>query len=78
MNVDLDEGQRQLVLLALALMSRLRPGFKFAASQVAALLGTDGPAMFEQLWGYNDNVSPQPSAFDGGDPPTPAAGTGGA
>lgn len=34
--IDIDEGQRQLILLSLAICSKLRPGFDYALSKIAA------------------------------------------
>jgi hypothetical protein len=52
-SLTIDEGQRQLVLLALAHLALERPGFNDALSRIAKLIDNerrDGkPEMFEQF-----------------------------
>lgn len=57
MNVELEEEDRQFLLLGLALTARLRPGFDYAAGEIAKKLG--GEQMFTDFKKYNANVEPQ-------------------
>lgn len=58
MTLELDEADRQLVLLALALMVLLRPGFDHAAGLVADQM--DGRLMMNWFKQLNaDTVRPQ-------------------
>lgn len=52
------EGDRQLLLLSLALLSRLRPGFEPACRKSAILL--NGEQLYQALQKYNSDVQPQP------------------
>lgn len=54
MIVDIDEGDRQFLLLSLALCTLLRPGFHYAAGEIAAKL--EGRAMFEDFRRLNEDV----------------------
>jgi len=57
--LGLAEEDRQFVLLSLALCSLLRPGFHFAAGNIAQKFF--GREMFEQFREYNrDTVNPEP------------------
>ena len=58
MIVDLEEGERQFVLLSLALCVLLRPGFKLPAETISDKL--NGREMYEGLmWCNEDVVKPQ-------------------
>lgn len=62
MNFELEESDRQMLLLSLALCARLRPGWDYAAGEIAKKLG--GEQMFTDFKKYNDNVEPQRSRLD--------------
>lgn len=69
MTIEIEEEDRQMLLLALALTRRLRPGWDYATRLVAVKL--KGEKMFDDFWVFNENVPPQPSRLDRGTPPTP-------
>lgn len=48
-----EEGDRQLVLLALANLALLRPGFDHALRTLAGRFGMDGDGLFEQFKEWN-------------------------
>jgi len=56
--IQIDESQRQLLLLALATLALQRPGFDFALAEIAKLIDNDAggqPEMYSQfkrLGGY--------------------------
>lgn len=56
---DLDAAQRQMLVLALALMVEQRPGWEFAARQIASQLG--GRDQYEK---YLDLRKSRPSRMD--------------
>ncbi len=45
----LGEEDRQLVLLAMAVLSLVNPGFRYALEEVAGRMGADGVAMFNEF-----------------------------
>jgi hypothetical protein len=50
MTVEIDEAQRQLVILALAILSLDRPGFEFACLEAANEFGRiDAQEMFKEF-----------------------------
>ncbi len=57
MTFDIDESDRQMLLLSLGLCVLLRPGFDYACGEIAEKLG--GRAMFEDFKRFNPNVKPQ-------------------
>ncbi len=61
MKVDIDEADRQMLLLSLGLCALLRPGFHYACGEIAETL--QGRAMFEDFRRLNaDVVHPQAMA----------------
>jgi hypothetical protein len=48
--VTIDEGQRQMILMALAHLAVERPGFDYALSEIASLMDNESPAG-PQLYG---------------------------
>jgi hypothetical protein len=59
MNVEIDEGQRQMILCALALTTLLRPGWEYACGEIADVF--HGREMFELFRRNNrDQVKPTP------------------
>jgi hypothetical protein len=63
---DFEESDRQLVVLSLALCSKLRPGFECATREIAKKLSAE--AMFDTFRECNPAVRPVPPP--GGDPGT--------
>lgn len=49
MNYDLEQSDRQMVLLALAELSIRRPGWNYAAREVAKKLGVEAETMFDMF-----------------------------
>ncbi len=54
MTVEIDESQRQLILLALAKLSLARPGFAHALRETAKQL--EGEAMFDEFVKHGPDV----------------------
>lgn len=53
------EEDRQLIILSLALCSKLRPGFMMACREAAKNLHGGSPEMFDQFRSFNPDVKPQ-------------------
>ena len=61
MTTELDESDRQMIILSLALCSLLRPGWNYAAGEIAKKLGDLDLKMYEDFRKYNsDVVKPTP------------------
>lgn len=52
-HVTLDEGDRQMVILALALCGLARPGFADACARIAAQFPPSGDALFAEFTRFN-------------------------
>ncbi len=55
----IDSGDWQMIVLALALTSKLRPGWELATRLVADKLQAE--KLFEQFRMYNDHIPPDPN-----------------
>jgi hypothetical protein len=63
MNYEISEEDRQFIVLSLALTSLLRPGFNYAALEIAKKFGAE--KMFADFKRYNcETVQPQASRLD--------------
>lgn len=58
----IDSGDWQMLILALALTRRLRPGWELATRLVADKLG--GEKLFEEMWRITDHIPQEPSRLD--------------
>lgn len=58
MMLDIDESDRQLLILSLALCSRLRPGWKYATCEIAKKLDGGSQAMFDTFRECNSDLMP--------------------
>lgn len=64
-DVHLDEGQRQMVLLALAKLAIERPGFMYALEEIARLMDNmdadNRPELFHQFHKLHSEGAPAPA-----------------
>lgn len=56
--IEIEEGERQMLILSLALCSLLRPGFHVYAKEIATKLHGGSAEMFDHFRKFNDNVKP--------------------
>ena len=56
---DLDDSDRQMLVLGLALTSLLRPGWKYVTGEIAKKLGDQHLKLFDAFRFYNSQVQSQ-------------------
>lgn len=68
--IDIEESERQMIILSLALCSLLRPGFLSFTRDIAVKFHGGNPEMFEHFRQFNENVKPVEPVHCPQHPPT--------